>query len=114
MLSLKQQHSPTHQQQEAEVSTYFIAELEVTNPAGYEPYRAAVPATIAQYGGRYLTRGAAAELVEGGPEPKRVVILEFADAAAVKRWYHSPEYQKILPIRLANSTGRAFIVDGVS
>jgi hypothetical protein len=62
MLSLKQQHSPTHQQQEAEVSTYFIAELEVTNPAGYEPYRAAVPATIAQYGGRYLTRGAAAEL----------------------------------------------------
>jgi len=59
MLSLKLEHSPTHPQQEAEVSTYFIAELEVTNPAGYEPYRAAVPATIAQYGGRYLTRGAA-------------------------------------------------------
>ena len=94
-MSLKLEHSPTHPQQEAEVSTYFIAELEVTNPAGYEPYRAAVPATIAQYDGRYLTRGAAAELVEGGPAPKRVVILEFADAAAVKRWYHSPEYQKI-------------------
>jgi len=66
-----------------------------------------------QYGGRYLTRGGAAELIEGGPEPKRVVILEFADVAAVKRWYDSPEYQKILPIRLANSTGRAFIVEGV-
>ena len=64
-----------------------------------EPYRAAVPATIAQYGGRFLIRGGATELVEGGPEPKRVVILEFADTAAVKRWYNSPEYQKILPIR---------------
>jgi uncharacterized protein (DUF1330 family) len=32
----------------------------------------------------------------------------------VKRWYDSPEYQKILPIRLANSTGHAFIVEGVS
>jgi uncharacterized protein (DUF1330 family) len=76
---------------------YFFVELETTNPAGMEPYRAAVPATLAQYGGRYLTRGGATELIEGGPEPKRIVILEFADAAAVKRWYHSPEYQKNTP-----------------
>lgn len=93
---------------------YFVVELDVTNSAAMEPYRAAVPATIAQYGGRYLTRGGGAELIEGGPEPKRIVILEFADAAAVKRWYHSPEYQKILPIRLASSTGRAFIVEGTN
>jgi uncharacterized protein (DUF1330 family) len=93
---------------------YFIAEIELTNPAEYEPYRVAVPATIAQYGGRYLTRGGATELIEGGPEPKRIVVLEFADTAAVKRWYHSPEYQKILPVRLANSTGRVFIVEGAN
>ena len=92
---------------------YFVAELDVTNPAGFEAYRVAVPAVLAQYGGRYVTRGGATQLVEGGPEPKRIVILEFADTAAVKRWYDSPEYQKILPIRLATSTGRAFIVEGV-
>jgi uncharacterized protein (DUF1330 family) len=99
---------------EANMPAYFVAELDTTNQAGMEPYRAAVPATIAQYGGRYLTRGVATELIEGGPEPKRVVILEFADTAAVKRWYNSPEYQKILPMRLDYSTGRAFIVEGVS
>ena len=93
---------------------YFVAELEITNATAMEPYRAAVPATIAQYGGRYLARGGATELVEAGPEPKRIVIVEFADAAAAKRWYHSPEYQKILPIRLTNSTGRVFIVEGLS
>jgi uncharacterized protein (DUF1330 family) len=92
---------------------YFVVELEVNNDAGMQAYRAAVPATLAQYGGRFLARGGAAELIEGGPEPKRVVVLEFADAAAVKRWYNSPEYQKILPDRLANCTGRAFIVEGV-
>jgi uncharacterized protein (DUF1330 family) len=92
---------------------YFVVELEVTNMAAMEGYRAAVPATLAQYGGRFLARGGATELVEGGPEPKRVVILEFADAAVVKRWYNSSEYQKILPDRLANSAGRAFIVEGV-
>ena len=92
---------------------YFVAELETTNPAGMEAYRAAVPATLTQYGGRFVVRGGDTELVEGGPEPKRIVILEFADAAAIKRWYNSPEYQKILPGRLENSTGRAFIVDGI-
>lgn len=93
---------------------HFVAEVEITNPAGFQPYGAAVGATLEQYGGRYLTRGGPAELIEGGPEPKRVVILEFADKAAVKRWYELPEYQKILPLRLDNSTGRAFIVEGVS
>jgi len=93
---------------------YFVAEIEITNPTALEPYRAAVPATIAQYGGRFLTRGGTTELIEGGPEPKRVVILEFPAVAAVRRWYNAPEYQKILPVRLANSTGRAFIVEGVT
>jgi uncharacterized protein (DUF1330 family) len=82
---------------------YFVVELEITNPTAMEPYRAAVPATITQYGGRFLTRAGATELIEGGPEPKRIVILEFADTAACKRWYDSPEYQKILP---AGSTTR--------
>ena len=93
---------------------YFVAEVEITNPAGFQPYGAAVGATLEQYGGRYLTRGGPTELIEGGPEPKRIVILEFTDKAAVKRWYESPEYQKILPLRLNNSTGRGFIVEGVS
>src|SRR5437867_760280 len=83
MLSLEPQ-IPTRQQQEANMPAYFIAEIELTNSAEYEPYRTAVPATIAQYGGRYLSRGGAAELIEGGPEPKRIVILEFADTAAPK------------------------------
>jgi uncharacterized protein (DUF1330 family) len=92
---------------------YFVVELDARNMEAMANYRAAVPATLAQYGGRFLVRGGATELIEGGPEPKRIVILEFADAAAVKRWYNSPEYQKILPDRLNNSSSRAFIVDGV-
>ena len=91
---------------------YFVAEVEVTDPAGYVPYRALAGASIAQYGGRFVARGGKTELIEGSPEPQRVVIIEFADAGAAKRWYNSPEYQNALPIRLANSTGRAFIVEG--
>ena len=48
---------------------YFVVELEITNEAAMEPYRAAVGATIEQYGGRFLARAGATELIEGGPEP---------------------------------------------
>jgi len=95
------------------MSAYFVVELDAANMDAMASYRAAVPGTLAQYGGRFLVRGGATELVEGGPEPKRIVILEFADPAALKRWYNSLEYQKILPDRLNNSKCRAFIVEGV-
>ncbi len=91
---------------------YFVAEVEVTNPAGYEAYRPLAGASVAQYGGRFIARGGKAELIEGDVEPNRVVIIEFADTAAAHRWYNSPEYQAALPIRLANSTGRVLIVEG--
>ncbi len=96
------------------MSTYVVFEVEITNWDALSPYRAAIAATVTQYGGRLLARGGATELIEGEPEPKFIVIGEFADKAAFKRWYNSPEHQKILPIRLDNATTRAFIVEGVS
>ena len=69
-------------------------------------------ASIAQYGGKFLTRGGKTELLEGSPDPARVVVIEFADMAAAKRWYDSPEYQEALKIRLANSRGRVLLVEG--
>ena len=41
------------------MAAYVLAEIEITNPDGYKEYTATVPATIAQYGGRFLTRGGA-------------------------------------------------------
>jgi uncharacterized protein (DUF1330 family) len=91
---------------------YFVVEIEITDMEAMAPYREAVGATLTQYGGRFLARGGNVELIEGSPEPKRIVLLEFADTAAFRRWYNSPEYQKILPNRLANSRARAFVVEG--
>ena len=81
---------------------YFVRNSMSPTSRGWRNIGPPSPLRLAQYGGRFLTRGGATDLLEGGPEPKRVVILEFADAAAIKRWYDSPEYQKILPGRLNN------------
>ena len=91
---------------------YFIAEVEVTNPTAYDTYRPLAGASIAQYGGKFLARGGKTELLEGEAEPQRIVVIEFADMDAAKRWYYSPEYQEALKIRLANSRGRVLLVEG--
>lgn len=91
---------------------YVIADVDVTNPAGYEPYRPLAAASIARFGGRFVVRGGAAELLEGAPAPGRIVVIEFSDADAARRWYFSDEYQQALKIRQANSTARVILVDG--
>lgn len=91
---------------------YIIADVKVTNPAGYEPYRPLAAASIARFGGRFLVRGGKAELLEGAGEPERSVVIEFPDVDTARRWYHSEEYQQALKIRQANSTGRLILVEG--
>jgi uncharacterized protein (DUF1330 family) len=91
---------------------YFVAELKVTNPAGYEPYRPLAAESVARFGGRFLVRGGKADLIEGEPAPERVVVIEFPNADAARRWYFSPEYQQALKIRQANSSGRLILVEG--
>lgn len=85
------------------MAAYVIASVNVTNDAAYEGYRKLVPDTLKKYGGKFLVRGGKVEQREGDWKPNRVVVLEFADVAAARRWYDSPEYQEALRIRLANS-----------
>jgi uncharacterized protein (DUF1330 family) len=93
---------------------YVIADVKVTNPAGYEPYRPLAAASIARHGGRFVVRGGKAELLEGASEPERIVVIEFPDSETARGWYGSDEYQQALKIRQANSTGRLILVEGTS
>ncbi len=93
---------------------YVIADVELTNPAGYDPYRPLAAASIARHGGRFIIRGGKTELLEGAPEPERIVVIEFPDIETARRWYYSDEYQQALKIRQANSTGRLILVEGMS
>ena len=71
-----------------------------------------VPATITAHGGRFLVRGGAVEVLEGGFVPRRVLVLEFPDADALKRWYRSPEYRPLLALRKRASKGSLYMAEG--
>jgi uncharacterized protein (DUF1330 family) len=93
---------------------YLIANITVQDAAGFEQYRAAVPAVIARFGGRYLVRGGAVDVKEGEPGLNRVVILEFPDMAAARAFYDSAEYAPLLAMRLAFTTGSVALVEGLA
>ena len=60
-----------------------------------------------------LVRGGEPDAIEGQMPGQRIVVIEFADRAAAKKFMTSPEYQAIIGIRHAASTGAGVIVDGV-
>jgi uncharacterized protein (DUF1330 family) len=95
------------------MAAYLIVNVDVKDPAGYEGYKQAAPATIAQFGGRYLVRGGTHETLEGSWHPTRLVVLEFPSLEAAKRWYESEEYQKIKPLRLQSAVGDLVLVEGI-
>ncbi|HEX7966763.1 MAG TPA: DUF1330 domain-containing protein [Stellaceae bacterium] len=94
------------------MAAYVIVDLDVKNPTAYESYRREVPATIAKYGGRFLVRGGNVEVLEGDWTPKRVVVLEFPNMDALRRWYRSDDYKPLIAQRQRAAAGNVIAVEG--
>lgn len=92
---------------------YVIVDSKVTDPERMKAYGAKVGATLKAHGGKPIVAGGGIEVLEGDWDPARLIVLEFADAAAARAWYNSPDYQEILPIRLEAADDKLLIVEGV-
>jgi len=95
------------------MAAYIYANLQVTDPALFEEYRSRVPAVIKAYGGRYLVRGGAAEVLEGDRPANRNVVLEFPDMASLKAFYHSAEYKPLIAMRERAAKTSLMAIEGV-
>jgi len=95
------------------MAAYFIVDVEVTDPAGFEEYRQLVPGTVQKYGGRFLVRGGAVETLEGDWQPKRVVVLEFPSLEQAKRWYNSEDYRDPKALRFKTAKSKLILVEGI-
>jgi uncharacterized protein (DUF1330 family) len=95
------------------VAAYVIANVTVKDPVRYEEYRRLVSPTLSKYGGRFVARGGAMEVLEGDWRPSRLVIVEFPSIEQARQWWHSPEYAEAKAIRQATSEGTLLILDGV-
>ncbi|MFL5252227.1 MAG: DUF1330 domain-containing protein [Rhodopila sp.] len=90
---------------------YWIARVDVSDPAGYQEYVAANAAAFSKYGARFVVRGGRFEAPEGTPRSRNVV-LEFKDYDTALACYHSPEYVAARTLREGRSMADLLIIEG--
>ena len=66
-----------------------------------------------QYGGKYIVRGGATEVLEGNWKPKRIVILEFPTMQRAKEWLHCEEYREPRKLRHQTAKTNMLVIEGV-
>jgi uncharacterized protein (DUF1330 family) len=91
---------------------YLVAQIEIHDPLGYDAYRSRTGAVIERFGGRFLVRGGTLHPLEGEPDFSRLVIIEFSDLDAARRFYDSDEYQALIPHRTNNARSMLLIAEG--
>jgi uncharacterized protein (DUF1330 family) len=94
------------------MTAYIITHVTVTDPAKYEGYKALSPGAVAAHGGKFLARGGEVRTLEGQPENRRVVILEFPTMEAAETFYHSAEYAAAREKRRGAAELQMIVVEG--
>ena len=93
---------------------YLIVDITVKDSTAYDEYKKLAPSSIARYGGRYVARGGATEVLEGTWTPSRLVILEFPTTDQARAWWSSPEYAEAKLMRQRSSTTNMVLVEGLT
>ena len=97
----------------ASPTAFVVAEVDVHDPVAYEEYKSEAARLIAKYGGRYIVRGGATEIVEGQPPQGRLIVLEFPSMAAAKSFLESDEYRPVAAVRHRSATSRLILAEGM-
>jgi uncharacterized protein (DUF1330 family) len=96
------------------VPAYFVALVEIHDPAGFQSYHEQFEATLAPFGGRLVSFGATIVPLEGMEgSTARAAIVVFPSLQSGRDWFESPDYQRIAPLRQSSARTRGFFVEGL-
>ena len=97
----------------SEKSAYILVDVDIHNPEIYESYKQQVVPIVKTFGGEYIARGGALDVIQDELwSPTRIVLLKFPSMARAKAFMDSPEYAPVKQMRMENSTGTLVIVEG--
>ncbi len=94
------------------MSVFLIAEVQVTDEAWIPDYAAKVHDIVARHGGKYLSRSASIEQLEGESQDTTLIaLIEFPSADALKAFVKDPEYAPFAKARQDGSDSRFRMID---
>ena len=92
---------------------YVLLQFNIDDPEIFDRYRKGAAPTILSNGGKVLVAASKTDVREGALAANLVTILEFPSHEAAERWYASPEYEAVHPLRLdATSAGSLVFLNG--
>jgi uncharacterized protein (DUF1330 family) len=93
---------------------YIVVDAKSTDPERMVEYRRLSSIAVDRFGGRFLVRGGAYEILEGSWQPQRLVVIEFESMGKAKAFYDSPEYVAARQARAGVSSFDMVLVEGYS
>lgn len=91
---------------------YLLFRSEFPDKEAIKPYGRAVVPVAAKFGGRFIALADQPQAVEGGPDTRRVVILEFPSVAAARAFWNSAEYAQVKKLRDGVGSVDAILFEG--
>jgi uncharacterized protein (DUF1330 family) len=94
------------------MSYYFVASIRIRDEQEYQKYLERAGQIFARYGGTYLAVDNEVEVLEGGWDYDRSVLIQFSCKEDFQAWYDSEDYQDILQYRLSAADCDTILVKG--
>ena len=94
------------------MSAYFVALIDIHDAELYGEYLEGFDEVFAKYHGEVVAVEDQPRVLEGDWPAGRLVLIRFPTEQALRSWYESPEYQRILEYRRKASTGCVAVVTG--
>jgi len=81
------------------MSAYLIGHITVKNPAKWQTYVEGVRKSLMPFEAEIVFRGKLATVLAGEHPHQNTVVIKFPDQPTLQQWYHSNEYQDLIPTR---------------
>ncbi|WP_170478820.1 DUF1330 domain-containing protein [Ruegeria arenilitoris] len=96
------------------MTAYFIAQISIHDPDGYQKYLEGFMPIFDRHGGRLLTVSSRpVEVIEGTWVENGIVLMEFPTLDAANAWRNDPDYLELAKIRHQTATTNMVLVEGL-
>ena len=91
---------------------YLVIRINISNSELFKQYPPLSTKAVEKFGGKYLIRGGAFEVVEGTWPAERTTVVEFESFDKAKEFYNSLEYGKAKKIRQESTDTDFILIEG--
>lgn len=96
------------------MAAYILVDTQIENPEAYEEYKALARPIAESFGGKYIIRGGAMDIIDNDLwSPTRIVLIEFPDIEKARSFMNSEAYAPVRPLRENNAKCTLVLLEGL-